>query len=46
MTVLLGDELMSVVELNAVTSVRQYLGHETLEFQQSFLWHVMFPLKN
>ena len=39
-----GNELMSVVELNAVTGVGQYLGHETLEFQQSFLRHVMFPL--
>src|SRR6516225_3398647 len=36
---------MSVVELNAVTGVRQYLGHETLEFQQFFLGHVMFLLK-
>jgi hypothetical protein len=35
---------MSVVELNAVTSVWQYLGYETLEFQESFLRHVMFLL--
>jgi hypothetical protein len=38
------DELMSVVEPNAVTGVGQYLGHETLEFQESFLRHVMFLL--
>jgi hypothetical protein len=35
---------MSVVELNAVTGVGQYLGHETLEFQEFFLRHVMFLL--
>src|SRR5262252_8628801 len=34
----------SVVEPNAVTGVGQYLGHETLEFQESFLRHVMFLL--
>ena len=39
-----GDELMSVVEPNAVTGVGQYLGHETLEFQESVLRHVMFLL--
>src|SRR6516225_6629485 len=33
---------MSVVELHAVTSVRQNLGYETLEFQQSFLGHIIF----
>src|SRR5262249_52382214 len=33
---------MSVVELNAVTSVRQNLGYETLEFQEVFLRHIMF----
>ena len=37
-----GDELMSIVELNAVTGVGQYLGYETLELQQFFLGHVMF----
>src|SRR5262249_21049736 len=41
-----GDELMSVVELNAVTGVRQYLGYETLELQQFFLRHVMFLLND
>jgi len=39
-----GNELMSVVELNAVTGVGQYLGHETLEFQEFFLRHIMFLL--
>jgi hypothetical protein len=39
-----GDKLMSVVELNAVTGVGQYLGYETLEFQEFFLGHVMFLL--
>src|SRR5262249_46847932 len=38
------DKLMSVVEPNAVTSVRQNLGYETLEFQQSFFRHIMFLL--
>jgi hypothetical protein len=33
----IGDELMSVVEPNAITGVRQYLGHETIEFQEVFL---------
>jgi hypothetical protein len=37
---------MSVVELNAVTGVGQYLGHETLEFQEFFLRHVMFLLND
>jgi hypothetical protein len=37
-----GDELVSVIELNAVTSVGQYLGYQTLELQQFFLGHVMF----
>ena len=36
-----GDELMPVVELNAITRVRQYLGHEPLELQKLFLRHVM-----
>ena len=35
---------MPVVELNAVTGVGQYLGHETLELQEFFLRHVMFLL--
>ena len=35
---------MSVVELNAVTSVWQYLGYETLEFQEIVLRYVMFFL--
>ena len=33
---------MSVVELNAETRVGQNLGDEALEFQEFFLWHVMF----
>jgi len=33
---------MPIVELNAVTGVRQYFGDETIEFQEFFLWHVMF----
>ena len=37
---------MSVVELNAVTGVWQYLGYETLELQQFFLGHVMFLLND
>jgi hypothetical protein len=37
---------MSIVELNAVTGVGQYLGHETLEFQEFFLGHVRFLLNN
>ncbi len=41
-----GDELMPVVELNAITGVRQDLGHETLELQELFLCHVMFPLND
>src|SRR5262252_6715018 len=39
-----GNELMSVVELNAITGVGQYLSHETLEFQEFFLRPVMFLL--
>jgi hypothetical protein len=35
-----GDELMSIVEPNAVTGVGQYLGYETLELQ--LLGHAMF----
>jgi hypothetical protein len=31
---------MSIVELNAVTGVGQYLGYETLELHQIFLGHV------
>jgi len=30
---------MSIVELNAVTGVGQYLGYETLELHQIFLGH-------
>ena len=37
---------MSVVELNAVTGVRQYLGDETFEFQEFFLRHVMILLND
>jgi hypothetical protein len=37
-----GDEVMSIVEPNAVTGVGQYLGYETLELQQFFLGHAMF----
>ncbi len=37
---------MSVVELNAITGVGQYLGYETLEFQEFFLWDVMFLLND
>ncbi len=29
----IGDELMSIVELNAITSVGQYLGYETFKLQ-------------
>jgi hypothetical protein len=35
---------MSVVELNAIAGVRQYLGYATLEFQQFFLGHLMVLL--
>jgi hypothetical protein len=37
-----SDEQMTVVELNAVTAVRQYFVHKTLELQQFFLGQVMF----
>ncbi len=37
---------MTVVELNAVTGVRQYLSDEPLEFQEFFLCQVMFPLND
>ena len=33
---------MSIVELNAIASIGQDLGDETLEFQEFFLRHVMF----
>ena len=33
---------MTVVELNAITAVRQYFVYETLELQQFFLGQVMF----
>ena len=32
---------MSIIELNAVSGVRQYLGDEALEFQEFFFRHVM-----
>jgi hypothetical protein len=37
---------MSIVELNAVTGVGQYLGDETFELQQFFLGHVMILVKD
>ena len=39
-----SDQLMPVVELNAITGVGQYFGYETLEFQQIFLRHLIFLL--
>jgi hypothetical protein len=33
---------MSIVELNAITGVGQYLGYETFELQQFFFGHTMF----
>jgi hypothetical protein len=41
-----GNELMSIVKLNAVTRIGQYLGHKTLELQQFFLGHVIFLIKD
>jgi hypothetical protein len=37
---------MIVVELNAITAVRQYLSYETLELQQLFLGQIMFLLRS
>jgi len=37
---------MSVVELNTIAGVRQYLSYKTLEFQHFFLGHVMFLLND
>jgi hypothetical protein len=31
---------MPIVELNAISGVGQYLGYETFELQEFFLWHV------
>jgi hypothetical protein len=41
-----SDELMIVVELNAITAVRQYLSYETVELQQLFLGQIMFLLRS
>src|SRR5208282_2336972 len=40
----IGDQRMSVVELNAVARVGQYLGNQSLELQEFFLRHVMILL--
>jgi hypothetical protein len=40
----IGNELVTVVELNTVAGVRQYLENETFELQEFFLRHVMILL--
>jgi hypothetical protein len=40
----IGNELMDIIELNAVSGIRQYLGDQTLEFQQSFFRYVTLLL--
>jgi hypothetical protein len=36
-----GDELMSVIELNAVTRVGQYFGYQPVKLQEFFFRHAM-----
>jgi hypothetical protein len=38
-----SDKVMTVVELNAITAVRQYFSYETLKLQQLFLGHNYVP---
>jgi hypothetical protein len=37
---------MSIVELNTVSGVGQYLGYQTFELQQFFFGHVMFLVQD
>jgi hypothetical protein len=39
-----GDEFVTVIELNAIAGVRQYLEDEAFELQEFFLRHVMILL--
>src|SRR6478736_2994345 len=39
-----GEQLMLVIELHAVITVRQNFGHGAVEFKQVFLRHVSSPL--
>ena len=41
-----GDEGVSVIELNAIAGVGQYLSYETLEFQEFFFRQFMILLND